>query len=65
MIVEEFHGVINFVSKWRKGTSFFFTIGIEDYKPDEQNEELVGKRILVADDEEHCLESIVSLMNKA
>ena len=31
MIIEKFDGVINFISKWKKGTSFFFTIEVEDY----------------------------------
>ena len=35
MIIEKFDGVINFVSKWKKGTSFFFTIEVQDYKLDE------------------------------
>ena len=39
MIIEKFDGVINFVSKWKKGTSFFFTIEVDDYT----NEELLVK----------------------
>ena len=43
MIIEKFDGVINFVSKWRKGTSFFFTLEVEDYLPDEAK--ITNKRI--------------------
>ena len=31
MIVEKFQGVINFVSKYKKGTTFYYTFEIMDY----------------------------------
>ena len=38
MIVQKFDGIINFVSRWKKGTSFFFTFKIQDYEPKEYQE---------------------------
>ena len=29
LIVQKFNGIINFVSKWKKGTTFFFTFEVE------------------------------------
>ena len=31
MIVQKFNGIIDYVSVWAKGTTFFFTFDIEDY----------------------------------
>lgn len=31
LIIEKFDGIINFISKWKKGTTFFFTIEVDDY----------------------------------
>ena len=31
MIVERFSGVIDYVSQWKKGTTFFFTFEIENF----------------------------------
>ena len=31
LIVEKFNGMIDFISKWKKGTTFFFTFEIENY----------------------------------
>ena len=35
MIVQKFGGIINFISRWKKGTSFFFTFSIQDYDNEE------------------------------
>ena len=70
MIVQKFNGIINFVSKWKKGSTFFFTFEIEPYNSgDEAKVEsntsqpvaetievmLSDARILIADDDEFCL----------
>ena len=74
MIVEKFNGVINFVSKWKKGTTFFFSFETEEFSYLQFKNEVNNKkqimefstdRILVADDEVFCLNSIKNMFQVA
>jgi K+-sensing histidine kinase KdpD len=38
MIIEKLNGVINFISKWKKGTCFYFTLHTEEYDRNEIEE---------------------------
>ena len=72
MIIDKFDGKINFLTKWKKGSSFFFTMGIDDYEPEslskissDKSKPLSQKRILVVDDEDFILQSMGRLLMQA
>lgn len=79
MIVEKFDGVINFVSKFQKGTTFYFTFQVCDYSSEELQEFLHDKvsalqrpfeqqesnRILICDDELFIQQSMNIMLKKA
>ena len=63
LIVNKFNGIIDYVSTWKKGTTFFFTFDLEELDSMPSVGDFcainsITKKIMVVDDEEFCLEAI-------